>query len=85
MAIFCGIFINSNGGYFGYNTNLEVTDTQEISKYKLPTEEIRIISWPNGKHFYAKIGNADVVVDGRQKWDTKAEAQLNAEKFLKES
>jgi hypothetical protein len=49
----------------------------------LPTEEIRIIKWPDGKHFYAKVGNADVVVDGKQKWDSKYAAQKAAERFLR--
>ena len=77
------IFINTNGGYFGYADSLEISDTKEIPHWKLPTEEIRILQWPGGKHYYAKVGNQDVVVDGLQKWNSKYDAQRAAEKFLR--
>lgn len=77
------IFVNSNGGYFGYLDSLQISDTKDVPIWVLPTEEIRIIKWPNGEHFYAKVGNADVVVDGKQKWGSKYDAQKAAEKFLR--
>jgi len=76
------LFINSVGGYFGFSDMLLITDTKEIGVWALPEEKLRIISWPNGEHFYAKVGNMDVVIDGKQKWDTKAEAQAAGERFL---
>lgn len=49
-------------------------------------DDIRIINWgEHGKHFYAKIGNHDVVgVGDLQKWDSHDEAYEYAVKFLKE-
>lgn len=45
--------------------------------------DIKIVQWPNGEHYYAKIGNMDIVDDkGNQKWNTYDEAFLNAKKFL---
>jgi hypothetical protein len=77
------LFINSVGGYFGYSKNLIISDTRDIDMWALPTETVRIIQWPDGSHFYAKIGNTDVVVDGKQKWDSRAEAEAAGQKFLK--
>lgn len=76
------LFINANGGFFCWNAQLEVTETQTIATYKLPSQDIRIIQWPAGKHFYAKVGDQDVVVEGVQKWNTAAAARRAAEKFL---
>lgn len=45
-------------------------------------EDIRVIKWPNGKHYYAKIGNCDVIIDDEQKWKTKKQAYKKALKFL---
>lgn len=75
------VFIGSNGGYFGMMSELEILDTHMVDKFVLPTEKVRIIQWPGGEHFYAKIGNQDVVVNGKQKWDTREEAEEAAKKF----
>lgn len=75
------IFVGGNGGYFGMMSELEILDTHMVDKFILPTEEVRIIQWPGGEHFYAKIGNQDVVVNGKQKWDTREEAEAAAKKF----
>lgn len=77
------LFINSVGGYFGYFDELQISGTKEIDVWALPEEKLRIISWPDGKHFYAKVGMEDVVFDGKQKWDTKEEAATAGEKYLK--
>jgi hypothetical protein len=76
------LFINSVGGYFGYSNDLKISDTRIIDVWALPTETIRIIQWPDGSHFYAKIGNEDVVVAGKQKWDTRAEAEDAGQRYL---
>ena len=77
------LFINDLGGYFGYTSEIEVYETKEIDVWALPGQEPRFIQWPCGDHYYAKIGDEDVVVDGRQKWDTLAEAKDAVEKYLK--
>lgn len=76
------LFINELGGYFGYSDELLITETRDIDVWALPEEKLRIISWPGGTHFYAKVGNEDVVVDDKQKWDTEAEAAAAGKKYL---
>lgn len=51
-----------------------------------PTEDdIRIIQWPGGQHYYAKIGSLDVVdEDGNQKWDNRDEALIAAQRFIRQ-
>ena len=51
---------------------------------KFTEDDIRIIKWEGGKHFYAKIGKEDVVIDNKQKWDTRGEAMECAKLFLSE-
>ena len=74
--------------YTYFTTNKEPISTIEKNKMVYPQysiEDIRIINWgEHGKHFYAKIGNYDVVVDDLQKWDSHDEAYEYAVKFLKE-
>lgn len=76
------LFINSAGGYFGYTDRFIVSDTRDIDVWALPTETVRIIQWPDGSHFYAKVGNEDVVVGGKQKWDSRADAEMAGKKYL---
>lgn len=78
------IFININGGYFGFKESLKIENTHYIFAYQLPSEQIRVLQWPNGKHYYAKVGDQDVVIDGVQKWDTFQKARAAAEKFIAE-
>lgn len=65
-----------------------IIETKYISKIEFPILErptendINIISWPGGKHYYAKVGNYDVVVNGVQKWNTKYEAREAAKTFI---
>lgn len=52
--------------------------------YKFDFEEVRFIQWPNGIHWYAKIGNIDIVDKyGNQKWRDKYYAMEIAKKFCK--
>ncbi len=78
------LFINAHGGYFGFKNSLQIEDTREVFAYQLPSQKIRIIRWPHGTHYYAKIGDQDVVVDGVQKWDTWDEALTAANRFIQE-
>ena len=65
-----------------------IFETKYISKIEFPILErptendINIISWSGGKHYYAKVGNYDVVVNGVQKWNTKYEAREAAKTFI---
>lgn len=48
-------------------------------------EDVNFMQWDGGKHWYAKIGKIDVVVNGEQKWNTKDEAIKAAKKFINEN
>ncbi len=76
------LFINRNGGYFPYMPDLYIVSTREVDLWTLPDETLRILQWPKGRHYYAKIGNEDVIVDGKMKWDSYAEAELASKKFV---
>jgi len=80
------LIINYTGGWCFLNENYDVLETIKKRNCIFPDikEKIRIIQWPSGKHYYAKIGKEDVIVDGKQKWKSYKEAKRNAEIFLKE-
>ena len=65
-----------------------IFETKYVSKIEFPILErptendINIIRWPGGKHYYAKVGNYDVVVNDVQKWNTKYEAREAAKTFI---
>ena len=78
------ILINSNGGYCQLiKDHHEITKIKEKEFLDFPDQElnIRFIQWKEGSHWYVKIGNIDVVVDGNQKWNTKAEAEQALERY----
>lgn len=77
------IFVNGLGGHFPLHDGLKLSDSRMIDVWALPEEKPRFIQWPGGTHYYAKIGDEDIVVDGKQKWDTKEEAEEAAKKFMK--
>ena len=84
----CGVlYINAAGGFNMGSKDWKEVRTITKSKYIWPgNENIKpsIKKWPNGTHYYAKIGGVDVVVDGEQKWDTREEAQEAIDRFLSE-
>lgn len=51
---------------------------------KKPTfDDVRFIQWTGGEHWYAKVGNIDIVDEnGNQKWSTRKEAEDAARKWL---
>lgn len=60
-------------------------DSITFPEIERPTyKDVRYLQWPGGKHWYAKIGNNDVYVDGKMKWDTHYEAEKAAMKYIKE-
>ena len=53
-----------------------------IYPFEYNYDEVRFIQWPDGKHWYAKIGNIDIVDKyNRQKWCDKSYAQEIAKKW----
>jgi hypothetical protein len=63
-------------------TMYRVLDSYSSDELKFPASQVRVIQWPGGKHWYAKVGDADVVVDGEQKWETKRQAEAMAKTFI---
>ena len=77
------ILVNQNDGFFPMGDNIEILETKTSKNLVWPSSgKISITKWPEGKHWYAKVDNTDVVdADGNQKWNTKKEAQKQAEIF----
>jgi Mg2+ and Co2+ transporter CorA len=45
-------------------------------------DDIKVLTYPGGKHYYAKVGKIDVTDDyGNQKWNTADSAQYFAKQF----
>jgi hypothetical protein len=66
-------FTLSNNGTYTVTGNIEYTK-----------DDIRVLRFPDGHHWYAKLGKMDVVIDGEQKWNARWVAQQKAEQFLEE-
>lgn len=78
------IVINRNGGFFPLRGQ-EIKETRTMQLWYLPGASISISQWPNGTHFYARVGDEDVEVSGRRKWDTKDAAERAAKRFAEEN
>lgn len=67
-------------------SGFKIIDECDMHKMIWPTyseSDIRVITWPGGIHFYAKIGNMDVVdSESNQKWNSWDEAYEKAKEFL---
>lgn len=63
-----------------YKNSLVFPDVERPS-----IEDVNFIVWNGGKHWYAKIGKMDVVVNGEQKWNTKEEAINAAKSYIDEN
>ncbi len=77
--------VSPNNAFRHIDETFKILKTEERKNLIFPTaslKDIRIIKWPNGTHYYAKIGNQDVCIGGEQKWNTKEKAQIAAEEFL---
>lgn len=52
--------------------------------YEYQYEDVRFMQWPDGRHWYAKIGSIDITDKyGEQKWYDKSYAQEVAKKWCK--
>ena len=79
------IYVNYNGGWMTMAKGFTIINRTKCATFPTWTrDDIKIIQWPGGTHFYAKIGTMDVMVDGKQKWDTRAEALQHAENYFNE-
>ncbi len=79
------VLVNTAGGCMPDDDTFRTVQTVQSDEFVFPKEkgaEVRIIKWPNGDHYYAKIGSEDVVVDGKQCWKTKKAAQAATDKYF---
>ncbi len=80
------LYFKHNGCYLVKTNDMNIKNFYKTDKYiwKQINPKIKVFKWIGGKHYYAKIGNIDVVDDkGRQKWNTKTMAYKQAEIMLK--
>ena len=76
-------------GYTSKNPYFEIVETYysdklEYPDFKKPTlDDVRFIQWDGGKHWYAKVNKEDITDEiGRQKWNTKGEAEKAAKWYI---
>jgi len=80
------ILIRESGSFMPFNPEeFQITDSAEKRELEYPSDtEIKIIRWPGGTHYYAKVGNMDIVdQEGNQKWNTEKEARQKAKQYLR--
>ena len=79
------IYINKVGGCITMDKDIPFADSIKKRKCVYPEyikSDIRVIRWPNGKHYYAKIGSVEVEINNETKWVKYETAYSNALKFL---
>lgn len=78
------VYIQSNGSYMSPRKSCKELKRIESKRLIFPGNlKPRYSKWSGGKHWYAKVGNSDVVVDGVLKWNTKEQAKEAVKIFLK--
>lgn len=82
-------FYLCNGLSIFYCSDVKYDDEVWSDKMEYPIkdvytiDDVRYIQWKGGSHWYAKVGNIDIVdQDDRQKWDTKEEAIKAAQNWI---
>ena len=81
------IYLRENGSYTIPSDTMETLNyiEQDSILYPFYTEDdINIMKYRDGKHYYVKIGFFDVIVDGVQKWNNIDIAKEKALEYLKE-
>ena len=64
----------------------EVWKDELIYPFEYNYDEVRFIQWPDGKHWYAKIGKIDICDQwGNYKWSDKYYAMEIAKKWCKDN
>ena len=86
------VYLEDGVRQFGYSSNnphFEIierynSDKLEYPDFKKPTlDDVRFIQWDGGEHWYAKVNKEGIVDEfGRQKWNTKGEAEKAAKWYI---
>lgn len=77
--------------YADGNTLFDICEIIESDTFEYPPavrilDNVKYLQWPGGEHWYAKIGNEDIIdYKGNQKWNTRKEAEEAAEWYIKEN
>ena len=86
------IYLEDGVRQFGYtenNPHYEIVERVYSDILEYPSEKpifdkVKFIQWPDGKHWYAKIGHEDIVdINGNQKWDSRLDAEDAAYWYIK--
>lgn len=82
------LLINRNFGFTILSNSIKILDTKHLKGWLFPDhrkfeQKIKITHWPEGKHYYAKVGTLDVVINGEQKWNSEDMAMKKAHEFKK--
>lgn len=83
-----GIYLTDGPSYMPFTDDFEELDVilkEDISFPFYSEKDINIKRWNLGVHYYATIGNIDVVINGVKKWNTPEHAKRMALKFLKDN
>lgn len=77
------LYIQSTGSFFPPSPSHKIIQEKECQQLVFPNDgEIRFLRWPNGKHWYLKIGDIDIKVNGENKWNSKEQAEKALKTFL---
>jgi S-adenosylmethionine hydrolase len=76
------LVINKSGGYFSIKPDQKY-EVVAIGNDKYTESDIKIKKWWGGLHYYAKVGEVDVVDEfGNVKWNTEKRAREIALKYM---
>ncbi len=79
------LYLREIGSYTIPGEDFVISDTVESEQMVYPEytpADIKLSQWINGTHWYAKIKNLTVEIDGKMKWDSKHEAITAANSFF---
>ena len=77
------IFVAATGAYFPLIEGLDIRETRMVPKWSLPEiNEIRITQFEGGHHFYVKVDDAEVEIDGQRKWSSQYSAKEAAKEWI---
>jgi hypothetical protein len=88
------IYVNKCGGFCNVESMehyWQFLGTKEVEECIFPEPEdsaktdYEVYKWAQGRHWYAKVGGKDVVIDGKQCWKTVKDAEDAVKKFAKEN
>jgi len=77
--------VSPNNAFRNIDSSFKILNKIEREELIFPItseKDIRILKWNNGIHYYAKIGNQDVIWNRKQKWNSHEEAYACANFYL---